>query len=175
MTVLKSLIRAEMLIFLVSALLFYSVFILSGSLTFSKSEIHEPKKNSKRGREEEGEDISSEIIFLSLDQSLSKSDIHRSFHCIGHRRFLSRRQVLFLGAQQMKLVASCTISSFSYLPPFLETGLFRTAAMAHIAVTFFLLIKQDRFFPEDLGHAHKENGRRVRAFSLRGGQRVLLA
>lgn len=35
-------------IFLVSALLFYSIFILSGSLAISKSEIHELEKDCKR-------------------------------------------------------------------------------------------------------------------------------
>lgn len=51
----KSLVRAEVLTVLVSALLFYSIFILSGFLTISKSEIHELEKDSKREGERKQE------------------------------------------------------------------------------------------------------------------------
>lgn len=53
--VLKSSVGAEVLVFLVSALLFYSIFILSGSLTISKSEVHELEKDSKREEERKRE------------------------------------------------------------------------------------------------------------------------
>lgn len=55
MIVLKSLVRAEVLIFLVSALLFYSIFILSRSLTTGKSEIHELEKARKKEGERKRE------------------------------------------------------------------------------------------------------------------------